>query len=128
MDPYILTATQTLLYAGNFRNAIRATVAHKSLMIIEGLMGHLHEDLIGEMRGNVRAPEPRGFNQELIDPHDNPFPGADIVQPPLHAEGRLRFHQVKSKTGSAKAVTEEGWENSYDDFASTIVLMCITTS
>ena len=102
LDPYILTATQTLLYAGNFRNAIRATVAHKSLMIIEGLMGHLHEDVVGEMRGNVRAPEPRGFNQELIDPHDNPFPGADIVQPPLHAEGRLRFHQVKSKTGSAK--------------------------
>ena len=102
LDPYILTATQTLLYAGNFRNAIKATVAHKSLMIIEGLMGHLHEDVIGEIRGNVRAPEPRGFNQEMIDPHDNPFPGADIVQPPLDAEGALRFHQVKSKTGSAK--------------------------
>ena len=65
-------------------------------------MGHLHEDVIGNMRGNVRAPEPRGFNQEMIDPHDNPFPGADIVQPPLHAGGGLRFHQVKSKTGSAK--------------------------
>lgn len=50
LDPYILAATQTLLYAGHFRNAIRATVAHKSLMIIEGLMGHLHEDVIGEMR------------------------------------------------------------------------------
>ena len=102
LDPYILTATQTLLYAGNFRNAIRATVAHKSLMMIEGLMGHLHEDVVGDMRGNVRAPEPRGFNQEMIDPHDNPFPGADIVQPPLAASDNLRFHQVKSKTGSAK--------------------------
>lgn len=102
LDPYILTATQTLLYGGNFQKAIGATVAHKALMIIEGLMGHLHEDLIGEMRGNIRAPEPRGFNQELIDPHDNPFPGADIVQPPTMDGKNIRFHQVKSKTGSAK--------------------------
>ncbi len=102
LDPYILTATQILLYGGNFQNAIGATVAHKALMIIEGLMGHLHEDVIGMMRGNVRAPEPRGFNQEQIDPHDNPFPGADIVQPPIWPNGALRVHQVKSKTGSAK--------------------------
>ncbi|MYH15871.1 MAG: hypothetical protein F4149_11920 [Gammaproteobacteria bacterium] len=102
LDPYILTAAQILLYGGNFQNAIGATVAHKALMIVEGLMGHLHEDVIGMMRGNVRAPEPRGFNQELIDPHDNPFPGADIVQPPIGANDSLRFHQVKSKTGSAK--------------------------
>lgn len=102
LDPYILTATQTLLYAGDFQNAIEATVAHKALMIIEGLMGHLHEDVIGEMRGNIRAPEPRGFNQEMIDPHDNPFPGADVVQPPTGPRDNLRFHQVKSKTGSAK--------------------------
>lgn len=102
LDPYILTATQTLLYAGNFQQAIEATVAHKALMVIEGLMGHLHEDVIGLMRGNVRAPEPRGFNQEQIDPHDNPFPGADVVQPPIAAGDALRVHQVKSKTGSAK--------------------------
>ena len=102
LDPYILAATQTLLYGGNFQGAIGATVAHKALMIIEGLMGHLHEDAIGDMRGNVRAPEPRGFNQELIDPHDNPFPGADVVQPPTRDGENIRFHQVKSKTGSAK--------------------------
>ncbi len=102
LDPYILTATQTLLYAGSFQAAIGATVSHKALMIIEGLMGHLHEDVIGEMRGNIRAPEPRGFNQEMIDLHDNPFPGADIVQPPTRGSGTMRFHQVKSKTGSAK--------------------------
>ena len=102
LDPFILTATQTLLFAGNFQEAIGATVAHKALMIIEGLMGHLHEDVIGMMRGNVRAPEPRGFNQEQIDPHDNPFPGADVVQPPIAVGGALRVHQVKSKTGSAK--------------------------
>ena len=102
LDPYILAATQTLLYGGDFREAIGATVAHKALMIIEGLMGHLHEDVIGNMRGNIRAPEPRGFNQELIDPHDNPFPGSDVVQPPAKAGENIRFHQVKSKTGSAK--------------------------
>jgi hypothetical protein len=71
-------------------------------MIIEGLMGHLHEDVIGEMRGNIRAPEPRGFNQEMIDPHTNPFPGSDVVQPPASEGENIRFHQVKSKTGSAK--------------------------
>ena len=102
LDPYILAATQTLLYGGNFQGAIGATVAHKALMIIEGLMGHLHEDVIGKMRGNIRAPEPRGFNQELIDLHDNPFPGSDIVQPPTREGENIRFHQVKSKTGSAK--------------------------
>ena len=45
-------------------------------MIIEGLMGYLDEDEIGDMRGNIRAPEPRGFNQELIVPYGNPFPGS----------------------------------------------------
>ena len=102
LDPYILAASQTLLYGGDFQASIGATVAHKALMIIEGLMGHLHEDVLGEMRGNVRAPEPRGFNQEHIDPVDNPFPGADVVQPPVKEGERIRFHQVKSKTGSAK--------------------------
>jgi hypothetical protein len=71
-------------------------------MIIEGLLGHLHEDVIGAMRGNLRAPEPRGADQETLDPQTNPFPGANIVQPPLKARRPLRFHQVKSKTGSAK--------------------------
>ena len=61
-----------------------------------------HEGVMGDMRGNIRAPEPRGFNQELIDPHDNPFPGADVVQPPTKDGENIRFHQVKSKTGSAK--------------------------
>ena len=102
LDPYILAATQTLLYKSDFKGAIEATVAHKALMIIEGLMGHLHEDVIGDMRGNIRAPEPRGTNQEILDPFTNPFPGADVVQPPTSAGERLRVHQVKSKTGSAK--------------------------
>jgi hypothetical protein len=102
IDPYILAATQTLLYQGDFQPAIAATVAHKALMIVEGLLGHLHEEVIGEMRGNVKAPEPRGMNQEILDPHTNPFPGADVVQPPTKQDEAIRLHQVKSKTGSAK--------------------------
>jgi len=35
---------------------IGATVGHKVLMMIEGLLGHLHEDVLGAMRGNVRVP------------------------------------------------------------------------
>jgi hypothetical protein len=102
LDPYILTAAQHLVYGGDLEGTITATVAHKILMIIEGLLGHLHEDIIGAMRGNVRAPEPRGEDQETLDPATNPFPGADIVQPPLGKNRGLAFHQVKSKTGSAK--------------------------
>jgi hypothetical protein len=100
LDPYILAGTQSLLFGGAFQPAIGAIVAHKALMILEGLMGHLHEEVVGRMRGNMKAPEPRGENQELYDPDLNPFPGADIVQPP-QAEGMaLRLHQVKSKTGT----------------------------
>ena len=102
LDPYILAASQQLVYGGDLEGTFTATVAHKILMIIEGLMGHLHEDVVGAMRGNVRAPEPRGEDQETLDPATNPFPGADIVQPPLGKHRPLRFHQVKSKTGSAK--------------------------
>lgn len=103
LNPYILGAAQLLMCAGDFEGTISATVAHKVLMIIEGLLGHLHQDVIGAMRGNLRAPEPRGReDKETLDPATNPFPGADVIQPPL-ANGRpLRFHQVKSKTGSAK--------------------------
>ncbi len=102
LDPYILGAAQLLMCAGDFENTVSATVTHKILMILEGLLGHLHEDVIGAMRGNVRAPEPRGEDQETLNPQTNPFPGADIVQPPLSTGRPLRFHQVKSKTGSAK--------------------------
>lgn len=102
LDPYILAATQNLMFGGDFEPAIEATVAHKALMMVEGLMGHLHEDVIGAMRGNVRVPEPRGEDQETLDPLNNPFPGSDVVQPPKSAGGVMRFHQLKSKTGSAK--------------------------
>jgi hypothetical protein len=102
LDPYILAATQYLLCVGSFEKAIAALVGHKALMIIEGLLGHLHEDVIGAMRGNIRAPEPRGDDQENLDLEGNPFPGSDIVQVPFVPEEALSFHQVKTKTGSAK--------------------------
>lgn len=103
IDPYILAATQFLMCGGKFETAIGHMVAHKALMMIEGLMGHLHEDVLGIMRGNVRVPEPLGKeNKEVLDPILNPFPGADLVQPPWSESRGLRFHQIKSKTGSAK--------------------------
>lgn len=102
LDPYIVAAAQTLLYEGRFESAIAGIVSHKALMMIEDMLGHLHEDVIGEMRGNVRVPEPRGVDQEKLDPISNPFPGADVCQPPSRPGGTFRFHQIKSKTGSAK--------------------------
>jgi hypothetical protein len=100
LDPYLLTATQSLLCQNDFRQAISATVAHKALMILEGLLGHLHEEVVGRMRGNLKNPEPRGDNAELFDFMLNPFPGADVIQPPQEETAPLRLHQVKSKTGT----------------------------
>lgn len=102
LDPFILTATQSLLFGGNIEQTVEATVAHKALMMIEGLLGHLHEDVVGQMRGNVRVPEPRGVDQETLSPELNPFPGSDVLQPPYAPGEKFRFHQIKSKTGSAK--------------------------
>ena len=102
IDPYIIAATQYLLFGGNFQSAIGAMVSHKALMMIEGLLGHLHEDVIGQMRGNVRAPEPRGKDQESFSYEVNPFPGTDVLQPPSYEGDVMKFHQIKSKTGSAK--------------------------
>src|SRR5215208_5454284 len=102
IDPYILAATQYLLTGGSFEEAVGITVGHKALIMIEGLIGHLHEDVIGMMRGNVRSPEPRGVDQETLDPTQNPFPGSDVVQPPWNNSRSIHFHQLKSKTGSAK--------------------------
>ncbi len=101
LDPYILAAAQILMCSGDFERTVSATISHKVLMIIEGLLGHLHEDVIGSMRGNVRIPEPRAEDQETLNPMTNPFPGADLLQPPTNNR-ELRFFQVKSKTGSAK--------------------------
>ena len=100
LDPYVLAANQALLFGGDFQKAIGATVTHKALMILEGLMGHLHEEVIGMMRGNVRNPEPRSENAERLDFQLNPFQGADVVQPPMFDGDCLKLHQIKSKTGT----------------------------
>lgn len=102
LDPFILAATQALMFGGDIEQTIEATVAHKALMMVEGLLGHLHEDVIGQMRGNVRVPEPRGKDQETLSPEFNPFPGSDVLQPPYQFGDQFKFHQIKSKTGSAK--------------------------
>lgn len=103
LDPFLVAATQSLLSGKDFRQAIETTVGHKCLMILEGLMGHLHEQVVGWIRGNVKNPEPRGDAAEFLDPMTNPFPGADVLQPPAAAGGAFRLHQVKSKTGTANS-------------------------
>lgn len=100
LDPYILAATQALLCEGDFRQAIGATVTHKALMILEGMLGHLHEEVIGRMRGNIKNPEPRADNAEILDYQFNPFPGVDVIQPPAAADDPLKLHQIKTKTGT----------------------------
>lgn len=99
MDPFLLGATQFLLCGGSIDHSIEASVVHRSMMMLEDLVGNLHQDVLGSMRGNVRVPEPKGESWNLSD---NPFPGADLAQPPLPDGEPLRFFQVKNKTGSAK--------------------------
>lgn len=99
MDPFLLGATQYLLCGGSIEQSIEASVVHRSMMMLEDLVGNLHQDMLGAMRGNVRVPEPKGEQWSLID---NPFPGADIAQPPSKSGEKLRLFQVKNKTGSAK--------------------------
>ena len=106
LDPFILTANYELLSNRSFSRTIEHTASHKVLMKIEDLVGHLHESVIGLMRGNFRVPEPQGSRvegKELLSPERNPFPGADVGQVPLPSRpDKIRLFQVKSKTGSAK--------------------------
>jgi hypothetical protein len=106
LDPFILAANYELLSEQSLHKAVEHTASHKVLMKIEDLVGHLHETVIGEMRGNFRVPELQGSRsegKERLDPQRNPFPGADVGQVPLPSSpGSLRLFQVKSKTGSAK--------------------------
>ena len=93
LDPFIIAATQELMHGGDMNGALQTITAHKAMMMIEGLVGHLHEDVIGRMRGNVRVPEPRGVDQEALDPVTNPFPGADVR---TAAFGNRRLFEVPS--------------------------------
>jgi hypothetical protein len=106
LDPFILAANYELLSERDLRKTIEYTASHKVLMKIEDLLGHLHENVVGHMRGNFRIPEPQGSRddgKELINAKRNPFPGADVGQVPVpERPDALRLFQVKSKTGSAK--------------------------
>ena len=106
LDPFILAANYEMLSGQSLARTIEHTASHKVLMKIEDLVGHLHENVIGMMRGNFKVPEPQGGRaegKELLNPERNPFPGADVGQVPLLAKpAAIRLFQVKSKTGSAK--------------------------
>jgi hypothetical protein len=104
LDPFILAANFELLSERSLQRTIEHTASHKVLMKIEDMVGHLHESIIGQMRGNFRIPEPAGTEgKERLDPFSNPFPGCDVGQVPLpERPDRIRLFQVKSKTGSAK--------------------------
>lgn len=106
LDPFILAANYELLSRRSLSRTIESSASHKVLMKIEDLIGNLHQNVIGMMRGNFRVPEPRGSRhagKEKLDPRLNPFPGADVGQTPTLAKpGVLRLFQVKNKTGSAK--------------------------
>ncbi|MDR2381638.1 MAG: hypothetical protein LBE08_10795 [Bifidobacteriaceae bacterium] len=106
LDPFILAANYELLSDQSLSRTIEHTASHKVLMKIEDLVGHLHENVIGLMRGNFRVPEPQGSREEgkePLSPGRNPFPGADVGQVPLPSRPEtIRLFQVKSKTGSAK--------------------------
>ncbi len=106
LDPFILAANYELLSERSLPKTIEHTVSHKVLMKIEDLVGHLHQNVIGMMRGNFRIPEPQGdraVGKENLDPRLNPFPGADVGQVPVpERQAAIRLFQVKSKTGTAK--------------------------
>src|SRR5487761_1077901 len=106
LDPYIMAANFELLSSQDIARTIETSLSHKILMKIEDLVGNLHQEVLGAMRGNFRVPEPQGGrsgNKDMIHPAINPFPGADIGQVPTpQAPGILRLFQVKNKTGSAK--------------------------
>lgn len=106
LDPFILAANFELLSERSVSKTIEHTASHKILMKIEDLVGHLHEEVLGFMRGNFRVPEPGGTREEgkeRLHPVYNPFPGADVGQVPIPERPEaIRLFQVKSKTGSAK--------------------------
>ncbi len=104
LDPFILAANYELLSQRSVQKTIESSASHKVLMKIEDLVGNLHQNVIGMMRGNFRVPEPRGDRgKEKLEPKLNPFPGADVGQVPVPARPDIfRLFQVKSKTGSAK--------------------------
>lgn len=59
LETFILSANYELLSSGYLLKTVETSTAHKVLMKIEDLVGNLHQNTIGRMRGNIRLPEPR---------------------------------------------------------------------
>jgi hypothetical protein len=103
LDPFIVAFDQLLLSRNSLPNLLNNLLAHKCLMKLEDLIGHLHQEVLGRARGNDRISEPDGAkgedgkrNKELWHEVLNPYPGADV------RHGQSEFYQIKNKTGSAK--------------------------
>ena len=103
LDPFIVALALRLLCADSLEDLLSHLVAHKCLMKLEDLIGHLHEEVLGRAAGKQRVSEPEGVvgadgkkNKEEWHPDLNPFPGADARL------GIEEFYQIKNKTGSAK--------------------------
>jgi hypothetical protein len=103
LDPFIVAFDLHLLSKGSAEHLLRNLLAHKCLMKMEDLIGHMHEEVLGRAAGKQRIPEPEGVvgpdgrkNKEKWHPQKNPYPGADS-----RSEER-EFYQIKNKTGSAK--------------------------
>jgi len=105
LDPYLLAANFELINPDQAA-AISSTISHKILMKIEDMVGRMHEDTLGAMRGNFRVPEPQASptgNKNVLHASFNPFPGADVGQVPIPDKpNKIRLFQCKAKTGSAK--------------------------
>lgn len=97
LDPFIVALNARLLSSTTLEDLLRNLVAHKCLMKLEDLIGHLHEEVLGRAAGKQRVDEPKGIqNKEKFDPILNPYPGADARLE------QVEFYQIKNKTGSAK--------------------------
>ena len=103
LDPFIVALGLRLMRDGSIEGLLRDLVAHKCLMKLEDLIGHMHEEVLGRAAGKERVAEPEGVvgadgkkNKEAWDRVKNPYPGADARL------GEVEFYQIKNKTGSAK--------------------------
>lgn len=104
LDPFMVAFASRLLHAGSIAPVIGTLIAHKCLMQLEDLIGHLHQETMGRAAGGECIPEPQGTideatgkrNKEKWDAVLNPYPGADARRE------QDEFYQIKNKTGSAK--------------------------
>jgi len=118
LDPFIVGFASRLLSSGSVPDLLRLLIAHKCMMKLEDLIGHLHEETLGRAAGAERVPEPQGVadasgrrNKEVWHPTLNPYPGADA------RHGESEFYQIKNKTGSAKGSDGEKLGRQFQELA-----------